>query len=607
MPYLQDFGLCDHCANLGARKRCSGCSVMQYHGPACAKHAWRAGHKLECGAWTSTTYCRPVMADFWDEKSLAACVAEAQRCRISGVEQAAFISGALDAPMMVWDEASTITGISQQVTDAAQMHYYALCQPEASVVEQSNAYVFIYATGIMDFDAAQRRMYRCFISTLVGSRNTASPFFPAVGITAEQKKCLTDALSVQRQSLDSIGISGFASRGAMMPVPPLANRGLMMVAIQQCGNTVRIQISRRMTPTQTAAGFLPNHTKVVLKGLQTRPELNGMAGIVGDLTKTGRQLVTLEDGVAMGLHQAAPAAPVGGTSLGFSGGTTVSQSSGGTGCFNLFGYDSVFAAVVFSVLGLWTKKLDEPGTGYFKLFGYDGVLAVVLSVAVLLCLWTKKLDEPAEQLDSESEADGLELPLPDAIDGVTELSVKSKNLQRAEPLPSASVAAEPRPGGSIPEDAKPVQTVNLMAVIHSDGKLSPEWKVSPTHEFFDAAVVFPSQPDHAGCDGECCICLDIPENPIKLGCSHYMCQPCLADLHSKALQNGTESSLNKCPICREPLPQMAPQSQVDADAMQVRADDCRTTVDEHRVAATAGNPGGGQKNKKKKKKKEEKK
>ena len=554
MPYLQDFGLCDHCANLGARKRCSGCSVMQFHGPACAKHAWRAGHKLECGAWTSTTYCRPVMADFWDEKSLAVCVAEAQRCRISGNEHAAFISGALNAPMMVWDESSTITGISRQVTDAAQMHYYALCQPEASVVEQSNAYVFIYATGIMDFDAAQRRMYRCIISTPVGSRNTASPFFPAVGGTAEQKKYLTDVLSVQRQSLDSIGISGFASRGAMMPVPPLANRGLMMVAIQQCGNTVRIQISRRITPTQTAAGFLPNHTKVVLKGLQTRPELNGMTGIVGDLTKTGRQLVTLEDGVAMGLHQAAPAAPVGGTSLEFSGGTTVSQSS----------------------------------------------------VAVPFFL-TKKLDEPAEQLDSESEADGLELPLPDAIDGVTELSVKSKNLQRAEPLPSASVAAEPRPGGSIPEDAKPVQTVNLMAVIHSDGKLSPEWKVSPTHEFFDAAVVFPSQPDHAGCDGECCICLDIPENPIKLGCSHYMCQPCLADLHSKALQNGTESSLNNCPICREPLPQMGPQSQADADAMQVRADDRRTTVDEHRVAAAAGNPGGGHKNKTKKKKKEEKK
>ena len=91
-----------------------------------------------------------------------------------------------------------------------------------------------------------------------------------------------------------------------------------------------------------------------------------------------------------------------------------------------------------------------------------------------------------------------------------------------------------------------------------------------------------------------------PENPIKLGCSHYMCQPCLADLHSKALQNGTESSLNNCPICREPLPQMGPQSQADADAIQVRSD-------ERRATAAAGNPGGGQKNKTKKKKEEEKK
>ena len=35
-----------------------------------------------------------------------------------------------------------------------------------------------------------------------------------------------------------------------------------------------------------------------------------------------------------------------------------------------------------------------------------------------MCLWTNKPDEPAEQLDSASEVDGPELPLPDAIDGV---------------------------------------------------------------------------------------------------------------------------------------------------------------------------------------------
>ena len=61
----------------------------------------------------------------------------------------------------------------------------------------------------------------------------------------------------------------------------------------------------------------------------------------------------------------------------------------------------------------------------------------------------------------------------------------------------------------------------------------------------------------------CAICLESPEEPVKLPCSHEFCSTCVDDLRSRGLQQ-------LCPLCRRPLPPGPEKLREQADRLYIQ-------------------------------------
>ena len=131
--------------------------------------------------------------------------------------------------------------------------------------------------------------------------------------------------------------------------------------------------------------------------------------------------------------------------------------------------------------------------------------------------------------------------MPAALPSTMSLWYVRDEHSKERPLDLAAIAAG---YAAVPQAAVPAKHLSAVTTVDArvGGRTPTGFLQQPTILGWFMREEEPEAPAPADTKEICGICLDVPDMPVELGCSHAFCSRCLMTAHDK--------HHNRCPVCR---------------------------------------------------------